>query len=361
MRVVRLSIVTPTRHSPHLIDRLYNSLIGQTCAEFEHILVDTSVDNRTQERWWRDFAPHLDHRFRYARVHLYRPELAAAFEHAFTVASGEYVCPMTHKAMWRPDAVENIHKILNRFPEIHSFAFKSLYTPVDFHTHEGDFRDMRQFLFGSAWDGSEPLIYKSQDVFLESAALFGRYGYHGPHIEAHYKCPSSSHALFSRKILDRVRERFGSVVAGKFAGDSRAGYRIMDLEGEVYHFPNFEPRVSSTHVITGAAGASIRSWPYLCRAFETLSAETKQQISRSPFGYLPLWEVMNCWELFSIVDEARQNLAVQIEFDASVMMRNLVAEVQGLSDIEEPVRAGILRHCEAIAARCKGGVVRKWF
>lgn len=343
------------------MDRLYNSLFTQTCGEFEHILIDTSVDDRTQERWWRDFAPHLDHRFHYARVHMYRPELAAAFEHAFAVASGEYVCPMTHKAMWRTDAVENIHKILDRFPTIHSFAFRSLYAPMDFHTNESDFREMRQFVFGSAWDGSDPIAYESRATFLDNVRTFGESGYYGPHVESHYKSPFSSHALFSRKLLDRVRERFGSVVAGKFSGDSRAGYRIMDLEGEIYHFPNFEPRVSSTHVKTGAAGAQLRSWSYLCRAFETLSARTKREISRSPFGYLPLWEVMNCWELFSVAGEARQHLAVPIEFDASSMMRNVVSEVHELIDIEEPVRAGILRHCEAIAARCEGGVVRKWF
>lgn len=361
MRAIRLSIVTPTRHSPHLMDRLYNCLVRQTCPDFEHVLVDTSVDDRTQERWWRDFAPHLDHRFRYARIALYRPEIAGAFEHAFSQARGEYVCPMTHKAMWRADGIEDLHRILDRYPNMPAFSFKSLYADADIHTHEGDFREMDQYRFGSTWDGSAPVTYESSKLFFENVRLFEQHGYFGPHVHEHCKSPFSSHALFSSAMLDRVRDRFGTLVAGKFAGDSRLGYRIMDLEEAVYHFPSFEPRVSSTSSNTGAAGSQLESWAYLCKAFDTLSAQTKQEISRSPFGYLPLWEVMNCWELFSVVGEAQGHLKVRLEFDASKIITNLMNEIRGLRDVDEGVRTGLLHHGRAIAARCDGGVIRKWF
>jgi glycosyltransferase involved in cell wall biosynthesis len=361
MRRPRLSIVTPTRHAPHLLDRLYNSLINQTCPEFDHVLVDTSTDNRTHERWCRDFVPHLDHRFRYARISLPMPDMAAAFEYAFTQATGDYVCPMTHKAMWRPDAIENIHRILDRYPAIHSFAFKSLYCHNDLHSHDGDFRHMIHVEFGSDWDGSDPTVYESRALFLENFALFGESGYYGPHERVHLKSPFSSHAIFSRQLLDRVQDRFGTIVAGRFAGDSRLGYRVMDLEGEIYQFPDFEPRVSSMHANTGAAGSQLTSWRYLCKVFDTLSSDIKRVISLSPFGYLPLWSVLNCWELYSVVDEAKGFLQIPIEFEVKKFLDFLPLEINRLTEIEEPVRAGLLRQSEALAARCEGGVLRKWF
>lgn len=357
----RLSIVTPTRHAPHLLDRLFDSLLRQSCGEFEHVLIDTSADTRTQERWWRDFAPYLDGRFRYARIPLPTPDMAAAFEYAFGQARGEYVCPTTHKAMWRPDAIENIHRILDRFPELPCFAFRSLYVDVDIHTSAADLGSVPQYEFGSAWDGSGPLSFNSCDLFQQNVRLFGEHGYGGPHVATHLRMPFACHAVYSAELLNRVRERYGVLVAGRFAGDSRLGYRVMDLQEEVHVFPDFEPRASSMHRLTGAAGSQLASWTYLCGVFETLSPETKQIISGSPFGYLPLWCVMTYWELFSVVGEARGHLRMEIAYPAAQVGAVLSGEIAKLTDIDEPLRAGLLSHVDAIVSRLGGGELRRWF
>lgn len=361
MPAQRLSIVTPTRHSPHLLDRLYNSLVHQTCAEFEHVLVDTSVDDATLERWCRDFAPHLDQRFRYARIHLPDPNMAAAYEYAFDQATGDYVCPMTHKSLWRADAVESFLRIFDRFPNIPAFSFGALYLDQDLHTNIGDFRAMEELHFGSAWDGAEPVAHDSRALFLTIAHLFGDHGYHGPFSYEQLKAPLACHAVYSRNLLTRVRKRFGTIVAGKFAGDSRLGYRVMDLEREVLQFTGFTPRMSSVHSKTGASGSQLHSWRYLRNAFATLSPETKAVISRSPYGYLPLWAVLTYWEIFSVIDEAQEHLKVELTFEAYKHHGNVCREIEELTEIDEDVRAGLLRHVEAIGVRHEGGIVRTWF
>lgn len=357
----RLSIVTPTRNAPHLMDRLFDSLVRQTCPEFEYVLVDTSDGEQTFERWWRDFAPHLDHRFRYTRIRLPSPDMAAAFEYAFNQARGEYVCPMTQKALWRPDAVDSIHRILDRYPGITSFAFKSLYVDADLHVGRGAFPIMEQIDFGSAWAGEAPAVMNSRQLFEDNIRAFTEYGYTIPHIATHLKMPFASHALYARSLLDRVRERFGTIVAGKFAADARLGYRVMDLESEVLLFREFEPRLSSMHGNTGGAGSQLSSWTYLRKVFETLSAETKQVISRSPFGYLPLWSVQTYWELFSVAAEAQGHLRMDIAFAPGSVASVLSAEIAQLTDIDEGTRAGLLRHVEAIADRIGPGELRSWF
>ncbi|MCJ2015489.1 glycosyltransferase family 2 protein [Methylobacterium sp. J-076] len=356
-----LSIVTPTRHAPHLMDRVFDSLLRQTCGEFEHVLVDTSADTRTQERWWRDFAPRLDSRFRYARVPLADPDMAGAFEYALGQARGAYVCPMTHKAMWRADAVDNLHRIIARYPDLPCFAFRSLYVDVDIHADGENAQPLHQYEFGSAWDGSGPTVLKSRDVFAENVRLFGEHGYGGPHVATHLDMPFACHAVYTAELLDRVRGRYGCLVAGRFAGDSRLGYRVMDLLEEVSVFREFEPRTSSMHSRTGAAGSQLSSWPYLCDVFASLSADPKQVISRSPFGYLPLWCVMTYWELFSVVREARGHLRMEIAYPAGQVEAVLTAEIGGLTDIAEPLRAGLLSHVRAIVDRLDGGVLRAWF
>ena len=361
MRAARLSIVTPTRHAPHLLDRLYQSLLYQTCPEFEHVLIDTSDDDRTHDRWCEDFAPHLDHRFRYARVHLAQPNMAQAYEYALRQATGSYVCPMTHKAMWRHDGIENIHRIIDRYPELPAFAFRSLYTAADIHQSTSDFRELPHFHFGSAWDGSAPVSHDSRALFLTITDLFGQHGYYGPHAIEHWKAPFACHAIYSRDLLTRVQDRFTTLVAGKFAGDSRLGYRVMDLEREVHHFPDFEPRVSSMASNTGAAGSQLQSWRYLREVFKTLDADTKEVMSRSPFGYLPLWCTMVFWEYFSITTEAQDRLKVDLSFDTDRVHEVLRSEIGVLTEIDEPQRAGLLRHADAIASRLPGGNLRKWF
>ncbi|MFC6745363.1 glycosyltransferase [Methylobacterium persicinum] len=350
----RLSIVTPTRNAPHLLDRLFDSLIRQSCNEFEHVLIDTSADMRTQERWWRDFARQLDGRFRYARVPLPSPDMAAAFEYAFAQARGSHVCAMTHKAMWRSDAVENIHRILDRYPELPCFAFKSLYLNMDIHTVPTGVGSLPQCQFGTSWDGVAPLRFRSYDLFAENVRLFGDHGYGGPHVATHLRMPFACHAVYSAELLDRVRTRYGALVADRFAGDSRLGFRVMDLEEDVHVFPDFEPRVSSMHSNTGAAGSQLNSWTYLCHVFETLSSETKQIISRSPFGYLPLWCVMTYWELFSVVGEARGQLRMEIEYPAAQVRAVLLAEIANLRNIDETLRAGLRSHVDAIVSRLEG-------
>ncbi len=343
------------------MDRLYHSLYHQTCGDFEHVLVDTSVDDRTFERWCRDFAPHLDHRFRYARIHLPAPSMAAAYEYALGQATGDYVCPMTHKAFWRPDAIENIHRILDRYPKIPAFAFGALYLNSDIHGDGGDFRLMPHIEFGCGWDGADPIAHDSRDLFLTTADLFGAHGYHGPFSLEHLKAPFACHTVYAKPLLDRVRDRFGTWVAGKFAGDSRLGYRVMDLEAEVLQFTGFMPRMSSVDSKTGAAGSQLRSWRYLCEVFATLDPETKAVISRSPYGYLPLWTMMTYWELFSITGEAQDRLKVDISFDAAIHHGNICGEIEHLTEIDESVRAGLLRHVQGIGVRHEGGRARGWF
>lgn len=361
MKSPRLSIVTPTRHAPHLLARLIDTLLKQSCGDFEFILVDTSSDDRTQDKWWQNLAPRLDARFRYARVHLQSANMAEAFEYAFNQARGEYVCPTTHKAIWRADAIEHLHRILDRYPEFASFSFKSRYTPVDIHDGAGDLPIATDYTFGSGWDGSAPLTLRSAELFEANACLFGDHGYGGPHILRQFEMPFACHAVYSRELIDRVRNRFGSIVAGKFAADSRLGYRTMDLEAEVHLFPDFEPRISSMHRNSGAAGSQLSSWSYLCGVFETLSTDTKQVISRSPFGYLPLWSVMTYWELYSVVDEARGHLRIDITYPAEKVAGVLRAEIALLNGIDDRARAGMLHHIDAIIARLEGGVLRKWF
>lgn len=355
----RLSIVTPTRNAPHLLDRLFYSLVNQTCPDFEYVLVDTSSDDLTMERWWRDFAPHLDHRFRYARIHLPSPNMADAFEYAFSQAKGEYVCPMTHKAMWRPDGVENLHRVIDRYPELPCFAFKSLYT--DYDIHQGSFADLEPIEFGSPWDGSGPEVFDSREIFVKSVAAFSDHGYEPDYTDLHLTMPFSSHAVFRAELLARVKERFGAIVAGRFAGDSRLGYRIMDLEAHVHLFRDFEPRISSMLARTGAAGAQLNDWRYLSTVFSTLSVETKQVISRSPFGYMPLWAVLTTWELFSNVNEAQGHLRMTLEFPVDKIKAMLVREISRLTNVNETLQAGLLRHVEAIAARLEPHGLRAWF
>ncbi|WP_449409837.1 hypothetical protein [Methylobacterium komagatae] len=158
-----------------------------------------------------------------------------------------------------------------------------------------------------------------------------------------------------------MKDRFGAIVAGRFAGDSRLGYRIMDLEEHVHLFRDFEPRISSMLARTGAAGAQLNDWRYLSSVFSTLSVETKQVISRSPFGYMPLWAVLTTWELFSNVKEAQGHLRMTLEFPADKIKAMLVREVSRLRNVDEPVRAGLLRHVEAIAARLEPHGLRAWF
>jgi len=98
-----VSIITPTFNHEKYIDACIKSVLAQTYASWEMIIIDDGSTDSTPQK----IAEHSDKRIRYVRQeHQGRSKLGATYNHALSISKGEYIAILEGDDFWSMDKLE---------------------------------------------------------------------------------------------------------------------------------------------------------------------------------------------------------------------------------------------------------------
>ena len=105
-----ISVIIPCYNSERFVERAINSVLAQTCKEYEIIVIDDGSTDRTAEKV-RAYGPAV----RY--LHQKNRGLPAARNTGIAIAQGEYIALLDDDDWWVPEKLERQIAVLSSHPE----------------------------------------------------------------------------------------------------------------------------------------------------------------------------------------------------------------------------------------------------
>jgi glycosyltransferase involved in cell wall biosynthesis len=115
MNVPKVSVVLPVYNGENYVRQAIESVLKQTCRDFEFLIVDNASTDAT-ERICTSYAAN-DSRIRY---HRHAKNLGASMNHilGFRMASANYIKLIAHDDVWAPTLLEKCVQVLDEHPEV---------------------------------------------------------------------------------------------------------------------------------------------------------------------------------------------------------------------------------------------------
>ncbi len=209
-----ISVITPVYNTPlDVLEAAINSVRTQTYENWQLCLVDDCSENDGPRTLCRQFAA-LDSRINF----LERPEnggIAAASNTAFEMSEGQYIALLDHDDLLRADALTEVVRTINRFPQV-----EFIYTDED-----------KLFADGS-YDPSYAKTGWSPDL----------------HLSYNYVC---HFAVFSRQLIQRIG---GWRLGFDGAQDYDLALRATESTNEIVHIPR---NLYHWRVLPGSTSAGV--------------------------------------------------------------------------------------------------------
>lgn len=169
-----LSIVIPTYNRAHLIEHTLQSVLNQTCSDFEVIIIDDGSKDATREV----VEPYLSERVRYHRIE--NSERGAARNRGTELARGEYLNWFDSDDEMLPHHVQHLkdHCEANKHPEVLNVlyqmkdALNGKITPVQ-STYKPNQKQHTHFLIEGNYLACNPVIVR-RDIALENPFIENR-------------------------------------------------------------------------------------------------------------------------------------------------------------------------------------------
>jgi hypothetical protein len=195
--VPRFSVVVPTRDRPDLLDFCLAGIAVQTFADLEVVVSDNPTERPARavfDRWARPG-------WRYLRLD--EPlAMHDNFERACAAASGDYVAVVIDKTVLHPSALTVAHDALAAQPGAEIVSWRNEgYDPVD----EG--RRLGEGRFRPTGVTAAATLYDPREELRNRFANATRRGVD----PVHYVRGKIVFGAYSRRLLDRIRERTGRV------------------------------------------------------------------------------------------------------------------------------------------------------
>ncbi|QJD85213.1 glycosyltransferase family A protein [Cohnella herbarum] len=113
----QFSIILPTRNRSFIVEKAIQSVIYQTCEDWELIIVDNDVDNKTYEV----VQSYISDKIKYIRTG--NLPMHENWERGLQVATGNYITVLQDKAHYSPQAFEVIDSIIKQSKQASIFVW----------------------------------------------------------------------------------------------------------------------------------------------------------------------------------------------------------------------------------------------